>query len=240
MPFKAVVFDLDGTLIDTLEDLGNAMNRILMERGLPTHNMDAYRHFIGDGVAMLVTRALPEEKRNDDSISVYSEAFREEYSKNWNVMTKPYDSVPEMQEYSKNWNVMTKPYDSVPEMLDALKLGGLKMSILSNKPHDFTELCVSELLPNWNFDVVIGQRDSVPLKPDPTSALEIAEFLNIPPVDFLYLGDTDIDMKTAIAAGMFPAGVLWGFRSAEELQEGGARALIQSPMEIMNLINDFK
>ena len=220
MPFKAVVFDLDGTLIDTLEDLGNAMNRILMERGLPTHNMDAYRHFIGDGVAMLVTRALPEEKRNDDSISVYSEAFREEYS--------------------KNWNVMTKPYDSVPEMLDALKLGGLKMSILSNKPHDFTELCVSELLPNWNFDVVIGQRDSVPLKPDPTSALEIAEFLNIPPVDFLYLGDTDIDMKTAIAAGMFPAGVLWGFRSAEELQEGGARALIQSPMEIMNLINDFK
>jgi len=220
MPFKAVVFDLDGTLIDTLEDLGNAMNRILMERGLPTHNMDAYRHFIGDGVAMLVTRALPEEKRNDDSISVYSEAFR--------------------QEYSKNWNVMTKPYDSVPEMLDALKLGGLKMSILSNKPHDFTELCVSELLPNWNFDVVIGQRDSVPLKPDPTSALEIAEFLNIPPVDFLYLGDTDIDMKTAIAAGMFPAGVLWGFRSAEELQEGGARALIQSPMEIMNLINDFK
>ncbi len=122
-------------------------------------------------------------------------------------------------------------------MLDALVTHGLRLAILSNKPHEYTKLCVSGLLPNWTFDVVCGQQEPIPRKPDPAGALKIAEELKIPPSGFLYLGDTAIDMKTAIAAGMFPVGVLWGFRPAEELQQSGAKVLIKRPMDIMNLLN---
>ncbi len=121
--------------------------------------------------------------------------------------------------------------------MDALVTHGLKLAILSNKPHEFTKLCVSGLLPNWTFDVVRGHQEPIPRKPDPEGALKIAEELKIPPSGFLYLGDTAIDMKTAIAAGMFPVGVLWGFRPAEELQQSGAQVLLKRPMDIMNLLN---
>jgi phosphoglycolate phosphatase len=216
MPYKAIIFDLDGTLLNTLEDLADAVNRVLVGRGFPMHTLDEYRYFIGDGTAMLITRALPEEQRNDDTIRACLEDFR--------------------QDYARNWNVKTRPYDGIKEMLDALTVRGLKIAVLSNKPHEPTKRCVVDLLPNWTFDVILGQRDAVYRKPDPAGALEVAERLNIPPADFLYLGDSAIDMKTAIAAGMFPVGVLWGFRSAEELLENGARALIKRPLEILNLL----
>lgn len=216
MPYKAILFDVDGTLLNTLEDLSDAVNRVLAGKGFPTHKLEAYRYFIGDGSAMLITRALPEEKRNDDTIRSCIEMF--------------------IEDYGRNWNVRTKPYDGVTEMLDALMARGLKIAALSNKPHEFTKRCVNDLLPNWTFEVVLGYRDAVPLKPDPASALEVAKRLNIPPVDFLFLGDSAVDMKTAIAAGMYPVGVLWGFRPIEELQENGAQALIERPLEILNLL----
>lgn len=216
MPYKAILFDVDGTLLNTLEDLSDAVNRVLAGKGFPTHKLEAYRYFIGDGSAMLITRALPEEKRNDDTIRSCIEMF--------------------IEDYGRNWNVKTKPYDGVTEMLDALMARGLKIAALSNKPHEFTKRCVNDLLPNWTFEVVLGYRDAVPLKPDPASALEVAKRLNIPPVDFLFLGDSAVDMKTAIAAGMYPVGVLWGYRSIEELQENGAQALIERPLEILNLL----
>ncbi len=217
MTYKAVIFDLDGTLLDTLEDLGNAVNRVLETNGFPTHEMDAYRYYVGDGEIMLITRALPEENRSDKDIRTCLKEYR--------------------QDYGQNWNVNTKPYDGVAEMLDALVMHGFKLAILSNKPHEFTKLCVSGLLANWTFDVVLGQQEPIPRKPDPAGALKIAEGLKIPPSGFLYLGDTAIDMKTAIAAGMFPVGVLWGFRPAEELQKSGAQVLLKRPMDIMNLLN---
>lgn len=217
MSYKAILFDVDGTLLNTLEDLCDAVNRVLAGKGFPTHKLDAYRYFVGDGAAMLITRALPEEKRNDDTIRSCLEVFREDYG--------------------RNWNVKTKPYDGVTEMLDALIARGLKIAALSNKPHEFTKRCVNHLLPNWTFDVVLGHRDAVPLKPDPAGALEVAKRLNMLPADFLYLGDSAVDMKTAIAAGMFPVGVLWGFRPVEELQENGAQALIERPLEILNLLS---
>lgn len=216
MTYKAIIFDLDGTLLNTLEDLADAVNRVLVGRGFPMHTLDEYRYFIGDGATMLITRALPEEQRNDDTIRACLEDFR--------------------QDYAQNWNVKTRPYDGIKEMLDALTARGLKIAVLSNKPHEPTKRCVVDLLPNWTFDVILGQRDAVYRKPDPAGALEVAERLNIPRADFLYLGDSAIDMKTAIAAGMFPVGVLWGFRSAEELLENGARALIKRPLEILNLL----
>lgn len=216
MHYKAILFDLDGTLLDTLEDLGNAANCVLAGKGFPIHTLDMYRYFVGDGVTMLMNRALPEDNRNDDTIRACVRAFREEYG--------------------RNWHVKTRPYDGVAEMLDALTANGLKMAVLSNKPDEFTKQCVTEFLPDWTFDMVLGQSNSVPLKPDPSGAREIAKCLNISPSNFIYLGDTAIDMKTAVTAGMFPVGALWGFRTEKELRENGARALIKRPQEILNLL----
>ena len=217
MHFKAILFDLDGTLLDTLEDLGNAANRVLEKYDFPTHPLDTYRYFVGDGATVLMKRALPENKRNDDTIGVCVQTFREEYG--------------------KSWNVKTRPYDGVPEMLDALTAGGLKMAVLSNKPDEFTKRCITEFLPKWNFDMVLGQSNLMPLKPNPKGALEIARCLNVIPSHFIYLGDTAIDMKTAIAAGMYPVGALWGFRTEKELLENGAQALIKRPQEILTLLD---
>ncbi len=217
MPYRAIIFDLDGTLLDTLEDLTDTANHVLATRGFPTHPVDAYRYFVGDGAAMLIRRALPEAHRDDETHRTCHEAF--------------------LREYGQSWKVKTRPYEGVPEMLDALAARKLKMAILSNKPHQFTGQCVEELLPDWTFDLVLGQRAEVPRKPDPAGAREVAETLAIPAADFLYLGDTATDMKTAVGAGMFPVGVLWGFRPAEELRASGARALIEHPTEVLALLD---
>jgi len=216
MTYKAIIFDLDGTLLNTLDDLGNAMNRVLSGMGFPTHTIDEYRSFIGDGVEKLIKRALPEKNRNEITVHTCIEAF--------------------LEDYHKNWNVNTRPYEGIPALLDALKEQGLKAAVLSNKPDDTTNLCVNELLPRWRFDAVLGHRDGNPHKPDPAGALEISMRLNIPPEEFLYLGDSGVDMETATAAGMFPVGVLWGFRDAEELRKSGAQALISHPLEALNLL----
>ncbi|MBT9149171.1 MAG: HAD family hydrolase [Dehalococcoidia bacterium] len=216
MYFKAVVFDLDGTLLDTLEDIAHSANTVLARRGFPTHSLDDYRYFVGEGVTTLITRVLPDEKRNDDTIAECVRAFREEYG--------------------RNWNVKTTPYDGVPQMLDELASRHLKLAVLSNKPDDFTKKCVTELLPDWTFEIVLGLHSGIPPKPDPTGASQVAEYLSVPPSRILYVGDSGIDMKTAIAAGMFPLGVLWGFRSQEELQDNGAQALISRPQEILAVL----
>jgi phosphoglycolate phosphatase len=217
IPYRAVLFDLDGTLLDTLEDMGDAMNRVLSARGFPHHSMDAYRSFVGDGAVMLVIRALPDDKRDDETVRSCLEAYREDYG--------------------RNWHVKTRLYDGVADMLDALTTRGLKRAVLSNKPEEFTRRCVVELLSRWSFDVVLGEREGVPLKPDPTAAWEIAHTLDCPAESFLYLGDSLVDMQTAIAAGMVPVGALWGFRRAEELRAGGARSLIKRPLEILVLLD---
>jgi phosphoglycolate phosphatase len=212
MKLKAVLFDLDGTLLDTLEDLGEAMNQVLRNLGFPVHELQAYKYFVGDGVEMLIRRALPKKSLTEELVQQCLQAYREEYR--------------------KRWDLKTRPYDGVPEMLDALTEKGLPLAILSNKPDDFSKLVVSKLLAKWRFRVVFGVRPSVPKKPDPAAAFEIAALLAIPPSQFLYLGDTGTDMKTAVAAGMFPVGALWGFRTAEELTANGARVLIESPLDL--------
>ncbi|MBT3877652.1 MAG: HAD family hydrolase [Candidatus Scalindua sp.] len=216
MIYKAVLFDLDGTLLDSIEDMGDSLNRVLVQSGFPTHDRDAYCRFVGDGATNLINRALPEGKRTDMVIRSCLEAF--------------------LEDYDKNWNVKTRLYDGIPELLDTLTSRGLKISVLSNKPHRYTLKCMDGFLSDWDFDVVFGQRDDVPRKPDPAGALEIAEQLDISPSDFLYLGDTETDMKTSIDAGMFPVGVLWGFRSAEKLKESGAKELIKRPLEALDLL----
>jgi len=216
MIFEAVLFDLDGTLIDTLEDIGDAVNRVLSKKKFPTHGIYTYRKFVGDGARTLIERALPKEHRKDETI----DTCLKEYVEN----------------YRRNFNVKTKLYFGIPNLLDRLKAKGVKLAILSNKADAMTQTCVDAFLSKWNFDVVFGQRDSVPRKPNPQGALEIAKKMSIPPSNFLYLGDTGTDMKTAVSAGMFPVGVLWGFRSSKELKENGACAIIDQPLAVLDLL----
>ena len=216
MNYQAVIFDLDGTLLDTLEDIADAANRVLVDKGFPSHSVDAYRYFVGDGIRILMSRVLPEEKRDDETIEECVKSFREEYD--------------------HNWNVKTRPYEGIPEMLDEMTARGLKLAVLSNKPDDFTKKCVAELLGKWNFEVVLGYHSQIPPKPDSSGAFQIVEQMDVQPEHILYLGDTDIDMKTAVAGGMFPVGALWGFRSLEELKNGGAREVIERPQDILGLL----
>ena len=140
------------------------------------------------------------------------------------------------EEYKKRWAKKTRPYDGIPELLDELTNRNLKLSILSNKPDDATKEMVAEILSKWSFHPVAGAQVSVPKKPDPTLAIQISQELQVSPEGFLYLGDTGTDMRTARGAGMFAVGVLWGFRSAEELLESGAQVLVAHPGEALKLL----
>ena len=140
-------------------------------------------------------------------------------------------------EYPKRWAENTKPYPGIPELLDELQKIKLPMTVLSNKSDDFTQIMVKSLLPSWKFEVVRGLTENAAPKPDPASTLHIADELRIPPHEFLYLGDTDVDMQTANAAGMYAVGVLWGFRTAEELKSNGAKSLIENPLDVLKLLD---
>ena len=216
MQFKAICFDLDGTLLDSLADLANCTNKILLKRGFPEHPEAAYRYFVGEGAKMLMTRVLPEEVRNESLI----EECRQDFEAT----------------YRECWDEQTVPYEHIPELLNALQRRKLKLTVLSNKPHEFTLLAVNKLLPSWYFDMILGQREGVPRKPDPIGMLEICENLKIPPGSFIYVGDTATDMKTSVAAGCFSVGVLWGFRSEEELLDNGANAIVKDPLDVLDLL----
>jgi phosphoglycolate phosphatase len=211
------MMDLDGTLLDTLQDLADSMNSTLTEFGFPVHELEKYRYFVGEGMEKLVKRSLPESARADPQ-----------------MVSRCLDRMREL--YERNWDVKTRPYPGIAELLNALAARGLKMAVLSNKPDHFTQKVVAGLLPEWRFDMVMGERPPIPRKPDPTAALEIAKGLGIEPGSFIYIGDTAIDMETATAAGMYAVGVLWGFRGAEELLASGARKLISKPVELLQLL----
>ena len=214
--FKAVLFDLDGTLLDTLGDLANSMNAVLGRLSFPQHPKDAYRYFVGDGVRTLAERVLPEAHRNEENITRCFNAMR--------------------AEYAKRWAETTKPYEGIAELLAELDNRGLKKVVLSNKPDDMTKLTVENLLAEFKFDIVQGVSDEVAPKPDPTGALAIADELGLSPSEFLYLGDTNTDMQTANNVGMYPVGAAWGFRDVEELKAGGARAIVQKPTDVLELL----
>jgi len=216
MTYQAVLFDLDGTLLDTLEDLADSMNAVLAAGGFPTHPTEAYKMFVGDGVANLVRRTLPAGEYADDEIKRLVALMREEYA--------------------RRWTNKTKPYDGIDEMLRALAQRGLKLTVLSNKPDDYTKLCVERFLGGHSFDIVQGVSDDVAPKPDPAGAKRIRETLGLPPEAFLYLGDTNTDMQTANAAGMYAVGATWGFRTPDELRQHGAKTLIDHPMEMVGLL----
>jgi phosphoglycolate phosphatase len=188
---------------------------VLARQGYPTHAVADYRRFIGAGVETLFARALPADAGDRERIARCIRQFEEAYT--------------------QHWNIHTRPYPDVIEMLAALQARQIKMAVLSNKPHRFTERCVAEFLPAVKFELVLGQRQGVPRKPDPAGALEIATALAVPVDQFIYVGDSTIDMETARRAGMVPVGVTWGFQSRTELEQNGAPTLIEQPLELLDL-----
>lgn len=210
--FKACIFDLDGTLINSLEDLAEGVNRMLDDHGYPRQLLSIFPHLIGDGVHSLVKQALPQEVLDKEDI----DARVADYQKH----------------YQSTWNQKTHPYEGIVDVLNHLKEHGIKVAVLSNKPQPFTELCCQEFFPNFPFDAVLGARPNVPRKPDPQAALEIAQSLGVTPQECAFVGDSKFDILTAVNAKMFPVGVLWGFRDKEELVTHGAKALASTSHEL--------
>jgi phosphoglycolate phosphatase len=213
MNFDAVIFDLDGTLADTLEDIADNMNRVLDGKGFPTHGYDAYRYFVGNGLRNLVTQCLPEKARTEALIADCHNRM--------------------IAEYSLHYLNKTCLYDGIPELLDALSAFGVKLAVLSNKAEQLTQKICAVLLKKWKFDAIAGAGDRFPRKPNPASALFIVKQLGVKPENVCYLGDSDVDMKTAGAAGFYPVGAGWGFRPKEELIENGAKLIIEYPTEML-------
>ncbi|ACF12546.1 Haloacid dehalogenase domain protein hydrolase [Chloroherpeton thalassium ATCC 35110] len=215
MNFSAVLFDLDGTLINTLGDIGNGVNAILRKNGFPEHDIPTYKNFIGDGVRELMSRALPDGVVDEDFITQCVAEF-ETY-------------------YQAHYDVETTLYPGIEDMLDHLAAKGVKFSVFSNKPYDLTHQCVKGILGKWTFLEVLGPKEGIPKKPNPYGAKRIIEKLAISPDQFLYLGDSGVDMKTATSVGMYPVGALWGFRTKEELLAAGAKKTVTHPSEVVRL-----
>jgi len=211
--YKAVLFDFDGTLIYTLEDIAHSFNSVLQKFGFPQYELEDYRALVGDGRKVLIERVLPEQNRDEDTVNKVLTCIDEEYDKRW----------------ADN----SRPYSGIPEMLDEINNRDIKMAILSNKANSFIEIMTARLLPRWRFAVVMGAMPTVPLKPDPTSALQVATQMGLDPAEIIYLGDSDIDMITAGKAGMYPVGAVWGYRDAGNLLAGGAKALIKKPVDLL-------
>lgn len=207
--FKAIIFDLDGTLLDSMEDIADSMNMVLKKAGFPTHPVAAYRYFIGDGMDVLVKRAVPEDKRTPRILKNCLAAMK--------------------KTYSRNWAAKTRPYAGIAGLLNRCEAIRLKMGILSNKPDDATQATVDHFLLPEIFSAIQGARPNIPKKPDPLGAELMAGQMGVEPEECIFLGDMPVDIQTAQAAGMYPVGALWGLRTADELSEAGAKLLAVSP-----------
>ncbi|NTX11271.1 HAD family hydrolase [Myxococcus sp. CA051A] len=214
MQLRAVFFDLDGTLVDSLGDIADAMNHALAHHGLPTHPESAYRRFVGEGVRELARRAVPAGR--EDLAAPVLETYRAYYDEHL------FDR--------------TASYPGIPALLATLAEEGVVMGVLSNKSDSFVKRLVERLLPGVAFARVYGERPGVPRKPDPTAVLGMAAELELAPGVCGFVGDTAVDMDTARAAGMYGVGVTWGFRDAEELHAHGARAVATTAQELLTAL----
>ncbi len=212
---RAVLFDLDGTLLDTLDDLADSVNMALAELGLPGHDRERFRTMVGNGIRKLAVRALPPEFTDEAGLAAVAA------------------SIARM--YSANAVVKTRPYPGIPGLLRALATRNVPMAVLTNKPHDLAVRVVATLLPDTAFATVQGETRRFPPKPDPASALDLCSRFGWRPAEVLFVGDSDVDMLTAANAGMVSAGVTWGFRGREELESAGANHLFDHPEGIARL-----
>ncbi|MDR3288541.1 MAG: HAD family hydrolase [Peptococcaceae bacterium] len=216
MQYKGVIFDLDGTLIDSLEDIADALNAVLEKNGIQAHAYAEYRQFIGEGMNNLISKALPEKLRTEAWLSRLLLAMREEYR------ARCLDK--------------TKPFAGMEELLRELSARGMKLAVLSNKIDELTKSVTLALFPGVRFEQLLGTSEETPRKPDPAGALRIVKQIGVAPADVIYVGDSGVDMKVANRAGFLPVGALWGYRTKEELLAEGAKHLIQHPGELLKLL----
>lgn len=217
MNYEAAIFDLDGTLVNSLDDLANNANDTLHAYGFPVHEVEAYRYFVGNGSRKLIERILPEKHATD---MAFVEQFMSEYK----------------DCYARNLLQKTKPYDGIMEMLEELRRRGIPMAVCTNKHQSAAEMIVKTLFPHGIFQEIIGDQEGLPRKPDPQKVLRIMRDFGVTGEQTAYFGDTDVDMDTARNAGAFAVGVLWGFRAREELVAHGADILLTHPMELFEKV----
>ena len=217
MKYRAAIFDLDGTLVDSLEDLADSANAVLLSYGFPTHGLEKYRYFVGNGARKLMERCLPEEKAGDagfvhEALERYNRCYEER------ILRK------------------TRPYEGILPMLEALRERGIPLAICTNKQQFAADVVAEKMFPRGMFREVVGDRKGMPRKPDPTRVLQIVERFGVKPEETAYMGDSSTDMETAGNAGFLAIGVTWGFRPKEELIESGAKVLLGSPMELLEKV----
>ena len=216
--FRLCIFDLDGTLTDTLDSLTYSVNLTLEEMGYPALERSKCRAFVGNGSRVLIEKAL--KASGDTTLSRIEEGM------------EVYDRV-----FDANCTYHVTPYDGLVELLQALKEKGMKLTVLSNKPHRQAVHVVEEVFGKEMFDWVQGQQEGIPRKPDPYAAIQIAEKFGVKPEECVYIGDSEVDVATGTAARMKTLGVTWGFRSVEQLKEAGATILLDRPVQILEEIH---
>ena len=214
--FKGIIFDLDGTLVNSLEDIADSMNTVLREFNYPIHDVQTYKKLVGHGIRDLIVKALPESDRDESIIERCQNSM--------------------MDVYRNNCLNKTKLYDGIKALLDELVFRRIKLAVFSNKTDEFTRNIVLTLLPNWKFEAIIGLSDEAHKKPNPLIALRLSRIFNMKPEEIVYVGDSSIDMQTANNAGMYAVGVLWGYQGKEELLSNGAQCLLNHPLDLLKII----
>lgn len=212
---QGLIFDLDGTLVDSLQGIATSLNHSLAESQLPTHSLEMVRGFIGNGARILIERATP-TSTDDAQLHRLEDAFK--------------------SHYDATWPTGTFLYHGITSLLETLQNKGYLLAVLSNKPHAFTETIVTQLFPTIHFSAVLGQRAGIPHKPDPTGALEISSLIQLPPSHCIVIGDSTMDLQTAHNAGMRAIAVTWGFHERERLRAAGADILVDDPDALLEVI----
>jgi phosphoglycolate phosphatase len=213
---KAVIFDLDGTLLNTIEDIRDSINQFLANNNFPTYSTESYYQFVGDGLADLLKRAIPNEYLNNEIINKGIEFFN--------------------QDYKTRWKKQTKPYNGIIELLEKLKEENYTIAVLSNKPDTFTQIMVNEIFGENYFSLVQGALEEHPLKPDPFLANQLLAKLNLSANQTIFVGDSNIDILTGKNYGAKSIGVAWGFRGSDELRETGADFIAEKPEDIFDIV----
>lgn len=216
---KAVLFDLDGTIIDTIVDLALSVNAVLLKNGYPTHTLEQYKYFAGNGNQTLIKRALPEDKRDDETVL----RIRNEF----------YDY------YEKHCADNAKAFDGILPLFEQLRQRGIMKAIVTNKNKRMTDAIVPLIFKDEHFDAIVGQTDTVPVKPEPDMAFMAMSRMDVNPDECLFVGDSGVDIYTGRNSGNTPVGVLWGFRSEEELRNAGARYIVSHPSQIIDIIDEI-
>lgn len=213
---RLVIFDLDGTLLNTIDDLAISTNYALRQFGFPEHALTEYPYFVGNGITKLIERALPPDRRDETTVNRLKQEF--------------------VKYYQQHKTDLTRPYRGIPSVLEVLNEKGILMAVASNKYHQGTDELIRHYFGSSLFKVIAGQKDGIPPKPDPAVIHYILSQTGVSPADALYVGDSGVDMQTAAHSGVTSVGVTWGFRPRRELEENGANHIAERPYDILNFI----